>query len=133
MMCFFLSSCGRSYTGNHTTHSWRHKKQESIPVGCTTPIFLIWGSPYRDPPPEQRPPAQRPSRRKEHGTRLPDRKWHHTETLPMDKMTDASEYISIILPQISFVGGNYAENIKNLCNCRQVRIDPKPTFVALHK
>ena len=63
-------------------------EQESIPVGCVPPAFLILGGGGLPSP-------------KEYGNRQPDRKWHHTET-PL--WTDTCEIIT--LPQTSFAGGN---------------------------
>ena len=58
----------------------------------------------RDPSGHRPPPGQRPPG-KEHGTRQPDRKCHHTETpTPMDIMTDMCKKIT--LPLTSFAGGN---------------------------
>ena len=48
--------------------------------------------------------------RKEHGTRLPDGKWHHTEIPPMDRHTPVK---AITLPQTSFPGGKYEINFKH--------------------
>ena len=84
-----------------------NQKQESIPVGCVRPALnrysggLCQGVPPKQSPlpPNrdhldrdpigQRSPRQRPCAQKEHGTRQPDRKWHHTETPPIvDRMPD---------------------------------------------
>ena len=56
-------------------------------------------------------PGQRSSRQrhlwKEHGTRQPDRKWHHTEN-PLHLWTERLTYAceNITLPQTSLAGGN---------------------------
>ena len=108
------------------TKQWH--TQEYIPVGCLpsalyrTRVF-VWGQrPLGQRLPEQRPLGQRPPwtetsplRRnmgpesetplKVHGTRQPNRKWHHTET-PCGE-TNTSE--NITLPQTSFTDG------KDLC------------------
>ena len=83
-------------------------------------------TPWQRPPGQRppHPPVQRPlpldrdprlegngtrdkDPRKEHGSRQPDKKWHHTDPPPIwtEWLTHASE--NITLPQTSFAGGKY--------------------------
>ena len=85
----------------------RTLKQECIPVGCALPaVHCMIGS----PPPGQRLPGRNmgpetETPQKEHGTGLPDRKWHHPgSSLWTEWLIHACE--NITLPQISFAVGN---------------------------
>ena len=86
-------------------------EQESIPVGCVPPACPWQRPPGQRPPPRgQGSPRQRPpwtdAPWKEHGTRQPDRRWHHTKTPPPPE--DRQTCRNITLPQTSFAGGSRA-------------------------
>ena len=73
-------------------------------------MSLFWfqeGVSLQSPPPGQRPHIWNmgpwtETPKKEHGTKQPDRKWHHTETpLPVDKQTPVKTLLSRTLWRVS--------------------------------
>ena len=87
----------------------KKNKQESIPVGCPPPAFLIRGGLPTEPPPWTETP---PEGTWDQGQRPPEGIWDQTARQgvtsyrdPPDRMTDT--YKNITLSRILFAGGKY--------------------------